>query len=393
MAGVVAGTRKMLKQVDLAVEEVRTLPWAQPLAEGLETSARIVEGLGGFLPGVSLIGEALALGAELLCPQPSNLDLEEKLVENKKEIKNGLEEVKESLHDITKVTAVLQYKVRDTFHVVVDQRYRDGVETVDAAFEVFLGSSFEDFQPFVFELQTTATKSLSPQRLKEYLTIISKELGLAVCQAVMEYVILVLGKYLQMMVVYHISKKEVELVTSQFDQFNDHFFKLNEVFKEVTGQDFVPGQDLEENLSEEDTKLEHVEANLDLEPDNVSIVTSEVLQMVEETEKQTTQFVFCGRLTIPVVLTLVFLGLSLTYVLAFGRAPTLPCLDISTSLGGTYTSGDLFGWSTVTLTQTGAGTFTWTNEPGIGHHISTSVSPYGAVLNLYFFVECPLFLS
>ena len=59
---------------------------------------------------------------------------------------------------------------------------QDGIETVDAAYDVFLRIGFEDFQQYAFELQTCAAKNLNPQRVKEYLGIIFQEQGLAVTQ-------------------------------------------------------------------------------------------------------------------------------------------------------------------------------------------------------------------
>ena len=59
---------------------------------------------------------------------------------------------------------------------------QDGIETIDAAYTVFLRIGFEDFQQYAFELQTCAAKNLNPQRVKEYLAIIFQHQGLAVTQ-------------------------------------------------------------------------------------------------------------------------------------------------------------------------------------------------------------------
>ena len=63
---------------------------------------------------------------------------------------------------------------------------QDGIETVDAAYEVFLRIRFEDFQQYAFELQTCAAKNLNPQKVKEYLGIIYQQQGLAVTQVTYE---------------------------------------------------------------------------------------------------------------------------------------------------------------------------------------------------------------
>merc|ERR1711990_425913 len=85
--------------------------------------------------------------------------------------------------------------VGQTFHIVVDSRFKDGIETVDAAYTVFLRIGFEDFQHYAFELQTCAAKNLNPRRIKEYLEIIHQEQGFSACQATADYVVMVMAKY------------------------------------------------------------------------------------------------------------------------------------------------------------------------------------------------------
>ena len=58
----------------------------------------------------------------------------------------------------------------------------------------------------------------------------------------MKYVLLVLGKYLQMMVAYRIFKEDdVEnRVAILYETFNAHFDQLSGAFEEVTGTAFCP---------------------------------------------------------------------------------------------------------------------------------------------------------
>jgi hypothetical protein len=118
---------------------------------------------------------------------------------------------------------------------------QEGIEVVDAAYEVFLAEGFEDFQEYAFELKTTATKSLSPSRIREYLQTIYEQQGHDACQAVLEYVVVVLSKYLQMMVAYEIHRQKTDRVEAQFKQFNACYTQLVNIFAEITGQPFEPG--------------------------------------------------------------------------------------------------------------------------------------------------------
>lgn len=117
---------------------------------------------------------------------------------------------------------------------------------MDAAYEVFIAESttaqFDDFQQYVFELKTIATQNLAPKRIQEYMTIIYKEGGgLSMCQYVMDYIVVVLSKYLQMMVSYYIFREDSARVTSQFEQFNEHFENFSNIFAKVTGTAYRPG--------------------------------------------------------------------------------------------------------------------------------------------------------
>ena len=124
--------------------------------------------------------------------------------------------------------------------------FKDGIEKIDAAYDVFLSESssaqFDDFKQFAFELQTIANQSFTPKRIKEYLMIIYKEGGgLQMCQIVLDYFVVVLSKYLQMMVSYQIFKENSVKLTSHFEQFNKWYGSFADIFEEVTNSPYKPG--------------------------------------------------------------------------------------------------------------------------------------------------------
>ena len=61
----------------------------------------------------------------------------------------------------------------------------------------------------------------------------------------MDYVVVVMGKYLQMLVAHSFFKEEPDRVTDHFEEFNKDFYKVCNAFKEVTDQDFMAGQEVE----------------------------------------------------------------------------------------------------------------------------------------------------
>ena len=61
----------------------------------------------------------------------------------------------------------------------------------------------------------------------------------------MDYILVVMGKYLQMLVAHSIFKEEPDRVTEHFEQFNKDFYEVCDVFKKVTNQVFRAGQVVE----------------------------------------------------------------------------------------------------------------------------------------------------
>ena len=55
----------------------------------------------------------------------------------------------------------------------------------------------------------------------------------------MDYVLAVMGKYLQMLVAYSISKEDPDQVADHFEQFNKDFDQMCQAFREVTNQAVV----------------------------------------------------------------------------------------------------------------------------------------------------------
>ena len=63
---------------------------------------------------------------------------------------------------------------------------QDGIEQIEAAYEVFLqGADQDEWRSFIVELRTKAMLNLAPSRVREYLTIISEKDGEDKCQKVM----------------------------------------------------------------------------------------------------------------------------------------------------------------------------------------------------------------
>jgi hypothetical protein len=94
-----------------------------------------------------------------------------------------------------------------------------------------------DFQSHAFQLQTIANQNLKPGKIREYMMILNSESGADTCRTTLNYIIVVLAKYLQMVVAYHIHIGDLDAVEEDFATFNSNFYQLVQDFSKVTGEE------------------------------------------------------------------------------------------------------------------------------------------------------------
>ena len=134
--------------------------------------------------------------------------------------------------------------------------------------------SFKDFSNFAFELQTDAAAKLNPMRIREYLEIIKNSSGTEMCTVVFHYVIVVIGKYLQMMVAYRVHNEELDSVTDEFNHFNQNIKKLVSCFTDVTGLKFKAGNIPSPKSLK--SKIGHMETKLKLKNESLGATPIEI---------------------------------------------------------------------------------------------------------------------
>ena len=167
MSSMLRAAKKTKKQVDDGLAKVRAKPWAEPLGKALQTTSSIVDALGSFVPGLSVIGGALSFGATVLNPVPSPQELMKEMQDIKQmmeraqgrtkaglqkmhdevesrmknpegeircdfeEVKDDLKRVfamvKESSTEMSGFMAKMEDKVSKTYGLVSDHRYRVGL--------------------------------------------------------------------------------------------------------------------------------------------------------------------------------------------------------------------------------------------------------------------------
>ena len=73
--------------------------------------------------------------------------------------------------------------------------------------------------------------------------------GADTCRTTLNYIIVVLGKYLMMAVAWSIHKGNLDGVEEDFAKFNNNFYQLVQDFSKVTGEEFMSGFEDEQSNS------------------------------------------------------------------------------------------------------------------------------------------------
>ena len=90
-------------------------------------------------------------------------------------------------------------------------------------------------------------QNLTPRKIYEDMIILNSKFGADTCRTTLNYIMVVLGKYMQMVVTYHIHKGNLDNVEKDFARFNSILDQLVKDFSKVTGEDFISGSGKEQS--------------------------------------------------------------------------------------------------------------------------------------------------
>ena len=247
-----------------ALNIIRENKLCERTGKALSGGASICTAIGSFVPGVGVLGGALRIGACLLNPKPSLADMKrtqtaitykisEQTCELRKDFKAIKNEVKDFVllldnemknidNDISDIKKII---VR-TYSVVLDTRYKDGLEKIASAYHNFflgvnnLENTLTDLQSFIFELGSIAIQSLDPGKIKEYINAMKVTLDEDEIHSSLKYIILVRSMYLFLSSVYFTYKEDTDRVATEFEKFNNDYNGICKVFREEMGYTFNP---------------------------------------------------------------------------------------------------------------------------------------------------------
>ena len=111
---------KYFKCVSRSLDKLKAQPWASPLGTALTVTGGTLKIVGHFVPGVGILGGALAAGSTLL--KPSNEDLQKDIRAIHETLKNTQNEsVRKMLEDNIAILERKQNEIREDFSEIKEE--------------------------------------------------------------------------------------------------------------------------------------------------------------------------------------------------------------------------------------------------------------------------------
>ena len=257
--------------------KVRDNVYAEKLASALACTGCILNTLGSIgIPVVGALGGALRIGGIVLNPPTKLADLTKQSDDIKKKLDDATEDIQKNLkselqivqdlmketlqdniqtsftnisQDLKKINENLETTmdlVHKSYEIILDQRYKQGIENIEAAHtNLLMGShnlnqTLPLLENFMFELQTTAVSNFKPTKVQQYLKEILKVQGMDMAKIIFNYIIIVKAKYLQIVSIFYSHFNDTVRIEKEFQSFNSEFEELEIVHLKLFGEKYDP---------------------------------------------------------------------------------------------------------------------------------------------------------
>ena len=184
-------TKKFLSKISL--KNLRSQPWAGAASDVLSLTGNIAEVAGAAgLPFAGLVGLALKLGAGVLKTDD--------VTKIKDIVTQHYREIKDTVAEVEGAMLLLREDVISVLMLLLDTHYRNGLLSIEAAFETFLdvdGSArgltekLVEFRSHKFEVEKDYRHHLSPGKVEEYLAVVYKHQGVQAAISLWDFISLV----------------------------------------------------------------------------------------------------------------------------------------------------------------------------------------------------------
>ena len=186
------------------------------------------------------------MAGKFLDPTAKQSDLESM----RSELQSSLTSMSSDLKGIDEGIDTLKGIATETYEMVVDLKYKEGIDLIDSNYDVFLkglknyDKAHARFSGFIVELETKASLSFKQQNIRELLSKVAKTRGKAQAKHLATYVFLVRAKYLQIVTAFYLHDNDTERVEGEFSSFNSDVMQLKKLHMELFDEEFEPREPL-----------------------------------------------------------------------------------------------------------------------------------------------------
>ena len=193
-----------------------------------------------------MVGAALTMASDFLNPTAKLSDPESMRCK----LQSSLTCISSDLKTVDNNIGALKGIVTGTYEMVVDLKYKDGIDLIDSNYDVFLkglknyNKAHCQFFGFIMELETKANLSFKQQNIRELLGKVAKTRGRWQAKHLASYVFIVRAKYLQIITAFYLYDNDAKRVEEEFESFNSDVKQLQEIHKELFDEEFQPREPL-----------------------------------------------------------------------------------------------------------------------------------------------------
>ena len=267
---------KLVKDTRDKVKSVQGSSRGGKVASYLSIGASVAEKVGYCAPAVGMVGGAMKMASNILDPPPklSHLKEERQKLENMLEGSSDLirEQIRKSIEISERnITMEIQTQFeqsmkvmssdlktietelgpiknlgRETFDLVLDIRYKQGIEMIDSAYQSFLrgASNFKTTHSllgnFIFELETMAGCTFNRDNIETYLAKAAKSRGSDEAMKLATYVFIVRTEYLQLVTAFYLFMNDTDKADAEFRLYQEDFEELQQIHEKVFQVEFSP---------------------------------------------------------------------------------------------------------------------------------------------------------
>ena len=193
-----------------------------------------------------MIGGALTMAGDFLDPAVKLSDLKSMRCN----LQSSLSGIASDLKTLDNGIAPLKDIAKESYEILVDLKYKEGLDLIDSSYVVFLrglknyDKSHSRFSAYIVELETKASLSFKEQNIKELLHKVLKTKGKVQAKHLASYIFVVRAKYLQIVTAFYLYDEELERVEEEFESFNNDVKQLQEIHKQLFAEEFQPREPL-----------------------------------------------------------------------------------------------------------------------------------------------------